>query len=79
MKSLREGADSVEAVSSRTAAENDLLAALKESNKFWRDLQRGLARATELGATRVDVGDLAAAVRHVLAIEDAAIAKAEGR
>lgn len=61
------------------AAAPELLAEASAAEKMLSELLAALNKATELGATRVDVGDLRVAVEHRLNPLRAAIAKAEGR
>ncbi len=56
----------------------DLLAESRAAEKLLSDLLAALNKATALGATRVDVGDLRVAVEYRVTPLRAAIAKAEG-
>jgi hypothetical protein len=61
------------------AAAPELLAESSAAETMLSELLAALNKATELGATRVDVGDLRVAVEHRLKPLRAAIAKAEIR
>jgi hypothetical protein len=57
----------------------ELLAEARAAEQMLSELLAALTKAAELGATRVDVGDLRVAVEHRLTPLRIAIAKATGR